>query len=178
MKHLSEEQLNEYLDHESQERELIEAHLSTCDECVARLNSLQAVFTELDSLPELAFTRDLATPVTRRLSLPNSLPTWLTLTIGLQATLAVLVAFIVAPIFVDFTAFKIPAIPMPSFATILIQVQSYWNTWLDTLSKFHIPTMPQFPVFELSSLFIMLTIAGAFMLWLVGNGLLLRNQIK
>ena len=52
MKHLTDEQLNEYLDHESQEHAQIESHLSACDECTVRLAALQTLFTELDSLPE------------------------------------------------------------------------------------------------------------------------------
>lgn len=178
MNHLSEEQLNEYLDHESQEHEQIESHLSTCDECAARLNSLQSLFNELDSLPELKLSHDLAAPVTRRLSLPNQLPAWLTLTIGLQAVLAVIAVVIAAPIFIDFSTLKMPELPKAAFATLLIQAQSYWSMWLDVISKTHIPTLPQLPTIELSGLFMMSAIAGAFMFWLVGNGLLLRNQIK
>ncbi len=56
--HLTDDQLNEYLDEATTERAQIEAHLSSCDECAARLSTLQNVFTELDSLPELELTRD------------------------------------------------------------------------------------------------------------------------
>ncbi len=52
--HLTDEQLNEYLDNEStDERAQIESHLSSCDECAARLSTLQNLFAELESLPEL-----------------------------------------------------------------------------------------------------------------------------
>ena len=63
--HLTEEELNEYLDNEIQDRARAELHLSSCDECAARLATLQALFTEIESLPELALTRDLAAPVMR-----------------------------------------------------------------------------------------------------------------
>ena len=54
--HLTDDQLNEYLDEVTTERTHIEAHLSSCDECAARLSTLQNLFTELDSLPELVLT--------------------------------------------------------------------------------------------------------------------------
>ena len=57
--HLTDEQLNEYLDNETNERVQIETHLSSCGECAARLSTLQALFTELDSLPEVALTKSL-----------------------------------------------------------------------------------------------------------------------
>jgi hypothetical protein len=70
------------------------------------------------------------------------------------------------------------AVQMPTITEIFAQLQSQWMAWLDILSTFQLPTMPEIPVVELSSLVITLTLAGASLLWLVGNGLLLRNQIK
>jgi len=58
--HLTDEQLNEYLDNEIVDRADIESHLASCGECAARLTALQTLFAELDSLPELELTRDLA----------------------------------------------------------------------------------------------------------------------
>jgi hypothetical protein len=51
-------------------------------------------------------------------------------------------------------------------------------SWLDTLSTIRLPALPQTPAFEFSTLALSLTLAGASVLWLVGNGLLLRKQIK
>jgi hypothetical protein len=178
MKHLSEEQLNEYLDDESREREQIELHLATCNECAARLDSLRALFNELDSLPELALSRDLAAPVMRTLSLPGQLPKWLTLTALLQTALALVAAFIAAPFIMEFASASVPVLQMPSLGDAYIQLQLQWNLWLDMLSTIQMPSMPEIPVMEMSSLMLMTTLVGVFMLWLVGNGLLLRNQIK
>ena len=58
--HLTDDQLNEYLDNEAADRVQIEAHLSSCDECAVRLSTLQNLFAEMESLPELTLTRDLA----------------------------------------------------------------------------------------------------------------------
>jgi len=64
MSHLTEEQLNLYLDNElsTSECAAVEAHLVGCDVCRAELASLQALFTALDALQPDALAADL-TPV-------------------------------------------------------------------------------------------------------------------
>ena len=171
--HLTEEQLNEYLDNESTEHVFIEAHLSTCDECAARFSTLQNLFTELDSLPELELTRNLAAPFSLRPSLPAQLPKFLTLTAILQTAFAIIAAVIAVP----FMASLFPVIEMPSFTTIFANLQSQWVFLLDQLSIFHFqPVTFNLPVYEMSSL--LFTLAAMSILWILGNGLLLRNQMK
>jgi len=179
--HLTDDQLNEYLDNESTDRAQIESHLSSCDECAARLSTLQNLFAELDSLPELALTRNLAAPFMRTRSLPAQLPTWLPLTVTLQAAIALVALIAAAPFVIQL----LPDIETPSLSHVLIQLQTQWTAWLDLLStlrlssgqEFQMPSLPAFS-FELSSLYLMSTLVVVSMLWLVGNGLLLRNQIK
>ncbi len=172
--HLTDDQLNEYLDEAATERTHIEAHLSSCDECAARLSTLQNVFIELDSLPELALTRNLAAPFILRPSLPAQLPKFLTLTAILQAAVA-LAALIIA---IPFVSALLPQIEQPSFTNLFFQIQSQWTAWLDQLSTLALPTFQpiNLPTLEMSSL--LLTLAGVFVLWILGNGLLLRNQMK
>jgi len=172
--HLTDEQLNEYLDNESSERVQIESHLFSCDECAARLTALKTLFAEIESLSELELTHSIAARFTPTPSLPPQLPTWLTLTATLQAAFALITAIIAAP----FIAKLLPVIEMPSLTDIFLQLQVQWTTWLDALSTFQVPALPQIPTFGFSSLFITLTLAGVSILWLVGNGLLLRNQMK
>jgi hypothetical protein len=169
--HLTDYQLNEYLDNESAERAQIEFHLDSCDECAARFSTLQDLFAEIESLPELELTRSLATPFAPRPSLSAQLPAWLPLTVTLQAAVALVALIIAAP----FVNQLLPAMEIPSLSNIFIQLQTQWTTWLDMLSQFQIPTLPTFS-FELSSLYLMSALAVVSMLWLVGNGLLLRNQ--
>ena len=171
--HLTDEQLNEYLDNASTERAFIETHLDSCDECAARLSALQALFTDLDSLPEVTLSRDLAARFRPRPSLAvPQLPTWLTLTATLQAA-AALVALIVA---IPFFSIMLPQVEMPSFTTWLFEIQSLWTSWLDTISTLQMPTFQpsNIPTLEMSTLFIALAIVSIF--WIFGNGLLLRNQ--
>ena len=172
--HLTDDQLNEYLDEATTERVQIELHLSSCDECAARLSTLQNLFTELDSLPELELTKSLAAPFALRPSLPAQLPKFLTLTAILQTAIA-LAALIIA---IPFLSALLPQIEPPSFTNLFFQIQSQWTIWLDQLSNLNLPTFQpvNLPTFELSSL--LLTLAGVFVIWILGNGLLLRNQMK
>ena len=72
MEHLTDTQLNDYLDGtlESAAQARMAEHFSTCADCQARLASLQTVFKALASLPEEMLERDLTSSVLR--SLPRS----------------------------------------------------------------------------------------------------------
>ena len=173
--HLTDKQLNEYLDKEIRDRTQIESHLAACDECAARLTALQILFNEIESLPELELTRSIAASFAPSPSLPGpQLPRWLTLTVALQAAIALIAIIIAAPMVMNL----LPAFQTPSVADVFFQLQSQWIAWLNVLSSFQFPIRPRIPVFELSSLVIVLTLAIVSILWLVGNGLLLRNQMK
>lgn len=175
--HLTDRQLNEYLDNESEpgEREMIDLHLSLCIECTARLAKLQALFNEIASLPDLALSKPLAVQFAPDPGLTPQLPRWLTLTATLQAVFAIIAITIAAPLVITL----LPAIETPSLTDMWIPIQSQWLTWLDTLSQFQIPQLPELSMsIEISSALTFSALAGLFMFWIVGNGLLLRNQTK
>jgi anti-sigma factor RsiW len=169
--HISDMQLNEYLDNETTNRAEIEAHLDSCAECTARLSAIQALFAELASLPEETLSRNLAAHFTPDRKLPQ-LPGWLTLTATLQAA-AALAALIVA---IPFLPVILPRVVLPSFTTLFGQFQLQWRAFLNTFSTFHLPELASLPipVMEMSTLLTVL--AGIFVLWILGNGLLLRNR--
>lgn len=172
--HLTDEQLNEYIDNETNEREQIELHLNSCNECSLRLSDLQTLFLELDSLPELQLTRDLSTRFTAQRQLIQHPPRWLTLTVFAQATLAIFALIISIP----FITTYVPQIDTASLMTPLFEIQSLWNSTLDSLSTLQLPALPELPIpiLEMSSL--LLILAGIFIVWIFGNGMLLRNQIR
>lgn len=171
--HLTDEQLNEYLDNETNEREQIELHLFSCGECAMRLAALQKLFAEIEALPELPLTRDIA-----RFAAAGQwnlrLPRWLTLTVFAQAALVLIALILSIPLITTY----IPQIDAASLISPLFEIQSLWNAWLDSLSTFQFPAIPQLPipVLEMSSL--LLALAGVFVIWIVGNGILLRNHIR
>ncbi|MCC7119052.1 MAG: hypothetical protein IT310_11045 [Anaerolineales bacterium] len=177
--HLTDNQLNEYLDNESAQRAEIETHLDSCAECAARLLALQTLFADLDSLPEAPLSKNLAARFAPRPSLPAQLPRWLTLTAVLQAAGALIALMIAVPFF----SLMLPQVETPPFAIWLIEVQALWTSSLDALSNlalsfvegYQFTNLPTYPV-ELSTLFIALAVVSIF--WVFGNGLLLRNQTK
>lgn len=172
--HLTDDQLNEYLDNEIAEREQIESHLASCGECAARLTALQSLFAELESLPDVAFSTNLAARFASTGGLTPQLPRWLTLTATLQAALALIALILAAP----FVMNLLPAIETPSFTEILIQLQSQWLMLFNLITNYQLPNLPSLPPLQIPTLTLSLALAGASLLWLVGNGLLLRKQIK
>ncbi len=170
--HLTDDQLNEYLDHETSERVQIETHLAACAECAARLTALQTLFAEIEALPELTLSHDFAARFAPTPSLPPQLPHWLTLTATLQAALALITVILAAP----FITKLMPVVQTPSLTEIFLQLQAQWTSLFDSFTNYQLPSLPQLPPLEISSLVLTLTLAGVSMLWLVGNGLLLRNQ--
>ena len=176
--HLTDEQLNEYLDHEASDRVQIELHVASCKDCSARLSALQDLFSEIESLPELELSPDFAVGFISSPNQPVPLPRSLTLTATLQAALAVLGTIAAAPFVMQFISSYVPNLSTPSLVDVFMQLQNQWTVWLDALSTLPTPTIPEIPAINVSSLFVMSTIIGVSLLWLVGNGLLLRNQMK
>lgn len=176
--HLTDDQLNEYLDTEIADRAQIELHLASCRECEARLAALRNLFAEIESLPDLTLSRNLATHFKRQSSPSYLLPRWLTLTTTLQAAVALIIIVFTAPLVLQLVSPYTSTLQTPSFADVFLLLQSQWTVWLNTISQVQIPTLPEIPVVELSSLMIVVVIIGISALWLIGNGLLLRNQVK
>lgn len=172
--HLTDDQLNEYLDNEIADRTHIESHLASCGECAARLTALQSLFAELDSLPEVELTRSIAARITLHATSSPQLPRGLTLTATLQAALALIALLVAAP----FVMNLLPPLETPSFTEVLIQLQSQWFTIFNTITGYQLPSLPTLPPLQIPTLTLSLALTFASLLWLVGNGLLLRKQIR
>ena len=121
--HLTDEQLNEYLDYESSERNEIEAHVSSCAECAARLSVFQALFDEIESLPELALSHSVAARLLLPSTLPAKLPRSLNLTVTMQAALATLAIILAAPFVTQFISPYVLELSAPSMGDAIVQVQ-------------------------------------------------------
>jgi hypothetical protein len=102
MKHLTETQLNEYLDGELETavQGHILAHLSACADCRARLASLQTVFKALADLPEVTQRHDLTQNVLTRLPSRFSGLAW-RMAYALQASISIGLLILLAPIGTD-----------------------------------------------------------------------------
>jgi anti-sigma factor RsiW len=204
--HLSDLQLNEYLDQVLAPEARAEAvkHLAACVDCAARLTALQALFAQIESLPEAALSRDLAGPVVRalrqrfdnasatlrqaqrggsarRLSAAaqrgEGLPRWVRLTASLQTALALVALALAAPILNRYVSPYVAAYKLPSLAELLVEAQTQWAAWVRSVPEFSLPPVPSLSL-DLSSLALTLTAITAFLIWVVGNGLLLRRMTK
>ena len=175
MTHLTDEQLNEVLDGAIFDNSIL-GHLDTCPDCQARLEELHFVFTTLETLPEVAMPRDLTSSVVANFPVkswgglpirPTRTWNWLSLaqTLGAFAILAWLASSFVLPP-------EIATYQPPTFDSLLTSVLSMLSS---------ISTNIQAPTFDfrlltidLQSTTILTFIVSAAVLWLVGNGLLLR----
>ena len=171
--HLTNDQLNEYLDGQSDDRARIQTHLDSCDDCAARLATLQTLFAELDSLPDRALTTPLAARVLRDLERTPRLPRWLTLTSLLQTAAAVVAIIVAAPLVLDY----LPTVQAPTWTDTLAQIQIQWLTWIDALAAIQAPALPELPALGVSSLTASLIFLAALAMWLFGNRALLRNRV-
>ena len=176
--HLTDEQLYEYLDHETADPAEMELHLAVCTDCASRLSEMKGLFSEIESLPELRISPEFSARFLPVRSEPAGLPPSLTLTMILQAVLVVAGIMIAAPFVIRFVSSYAPGLSVPSFVDVFLQMQTVWMAWLDTLSTLSFPTLPEIPVVNVSSLVTIFMVVGVSLLWLLGNGLLLRNQMK
>jgi anti-sigma factor RsiW len=177
--HLSDEHLNEYLDEAlaPEVRGRADSHLAACPECAARLAGLRAVFARIESLPEAPLSRDLAPSVRRALDRRAALPRWLRLTAGLEAAGAVAALALAAPVLAEFADSLASTVRPPSWAELAAQLQGQWTVLLQSIPEFPVPELPVFPL-EVSSVALTLTALGAFVFWVVGNGLLLKRMVR
>ncbi len=190
--HLSAETLNEYLDGalEAPARAQAEAHLADCPQCAARLASWRALFAGLAALPEEPLARDLSADVLARLPQPaealSILPKlrWI---VAAQALAAVVLLASAAP----FVTAALPIVdpvtisqPAVQFITELLtglaaQAQSLASAltvWSEQgLAGVRALTTP---LAKTSTWLLSAGLAAAFVLWVLGNGLLLRRTFS
>lgn len=180
--HLTDDQLNEYLDHETapEGRAHIESHLSVCDECMVRLTALQTLFAEIESLPEL----ELSKPLAVRFGSPSSLlvpqlPRWLTLTATLQGICALIVLGFAAPVISRYLLAFSQSYATPSFKDVWTKLQMDFVLWLQSLQTFQFPSLPT-GLFTLprglSDSVLAVSVIVMFSAWAFSNWWLLRKR--
>jgi anti-sigma factor RsiW len=188
--HLDDILLNEYLDAalDRSARTDVEAHVAHCPECSARLMELRTLFADLESLPDLTLERDL-TPavlaVARRKARPQPLASpALGLVFALQAVVSVLLLgvalLLFAPSFQSFTTFQFGEQVSLVLANLLATLSASWSALLTAAQNLvnasatlvqPIQTLP-----FISEAGLMICLSAVFLLWLLGNGLLLRPR--
>lgn len=181
MNHLTNETLNEYLDDALPlaTRAEAESHLRACADCELRLDELADVFSALSALPDLELARDLSADVVRTLApQPIPLPRFLKWTAALQAAAALVALIASLPLLQTLVVFEIPAVTLPTAPDLLARLDQMALGIQEFFAQFQFQA-PRLTL-EFSSLFITVAVFSVTLLWLVGNGLLLRpsNQIR
>lgn len=196
MNHLTENQLNEYLDNmlDHDSRQQAETHLAGCAQCRAELSELETLFYTLGELPEIPITHDLTQDVLAHLPKNSQAPTlWRQPAFVMQSLLTIaLIAFSI-PAFTFFeerillweSSLSLPDITLtlPTLTGItaefteLLAWQFEFNYTLPEL-VIETPTLPplsSLPISPEPSIMLVL-VAVATILWGVGNFSLLRNK--
>ena len=188
MKHLTEPQLNEYLDQmlDVPTQQKVEAHLSDCEGCRAQIAPLEILFSTLDELPEVPLTRDLKVGVLAGLPKTVEIPTlWQQPAFLAQSLLTVILLTLTMPIlnrqFDSLSSFfTFPVIELTSFAEIIAKLSPLFR-WDFRFSfafpeiSFTTPTLPSIPI-SLDTNIVLLLIISAGMMWGIGNFSLLRSK--
>ncbi len=190
MDHLTDTQLNEYLDQalDSSQKEWVEAHLSICPDCRLRLNTIKQIFMTLANLPERSFARNLKTGVLS--NLPNrSSRHWspfIAAQVGAALGLFIYLAVQIAGLFQlpSLVSVQLPAVSLPAFSftppdLTFLAPKLLWG--LPNIFSFHLdipfPTIPSFQLpfttWEAASL-----LAVVFLLWMIGNFVLLNTSAR
>jgi anti-sigma factor RsiW len=202
MTHLTEEQLNFYLDDElsAVERAAVEAHLAGCDACRAELASLQTLFTALDALQPEALAADLTSAVLREVTAERRRAVWRWrfswLVPALQGTAIVLLLIFgwsALATRYDQMAQRIPAQALRAiWSNALAQGGALWATnvtrwqawWVEAIADASgLPAVlgqatgrwPQLPGLGLAGPQAIAVGLAAILMWLVGNSILLRT---
>lgn len=186
MKHITEEQLNDYLDNLLDEptRHSIQAHLSLCAECHSRLDEIEGVFAKLESLSDIPMPRDLTPLIMAYLPGREPAPVW---TRGFAAQSGIVAGFLfwVAVQAIPFVRLpSLPPLEMP-----IPEIEALIARLLALQFKFYPFNPPDFdfdlPVVQfytpaihlpISTSYLVTLVMLALLLWVIGNVILLRNR--
>jgi len=185
MKHLTDNTLNEYLDHTSSERsrKFVKEHLNGCNACQTKLKELGQLFAELQVMPEVVLKHDLTPGIIVRLNLEAPVRIW-TRTFAAQVGFAGGIMYWLASQLIPFV--KIPHV---SLSKSVFELQS-WFAQLITiqvgLPSWQIPDiaslLPKFnyqaPTINLpfSTVHVISLTLTVILLWVVANFILLRSR--
>jgi len=186
--HLDEALLNEYLDQAlaPSARTEVEAHLAHCPDCSARLMELRTLFADLEALPNLPLERDLAPGVlaaARRRSRPEPLASpVLPLIFVLQAVASISLLGLALPLiaqrFEPLTTFQFGEQVSRLLTNVFVGLNASWSALLTSAQNLvnesaalaqPLQTLP-----FVSEAGLMICLTAVSLLWLLGNGLLLR----
>ena len=174
MNHISDSQLNEYLDQiiDEEMRRQCELHLSRCADCRTRLEELLKLNSTLASFTDIEIPRDLTSSIMARLPQPSA-SLWTRAFAVQLGTAFGMVLFILVEVSKYIRVPEISSFQTPSF-----DFHSMLANLPYPVIGQPVLSLPQLPTFQipLTSLQVSVIVAFAFLLGLVGNGILLCER--
>jgi hypothetical protein len=180
--HLDEFQLNEYLDGDLDPNEfaIFKNHLSDCLSCASRVEQLRGVIDELEDLPEISLSRDLSQSIVAALQPELRLPQPVKIGAITQMILALVVLVLAIPPLLRtwqpvFLEMKFTLSDRFSSTTLIWtgQLENILVTWTELLVEWQPPT-----ILEATQIVVWPIFLAAMMLFVIGNGLILRKVIR
>jgi len=181
--HPSDDSLNEYLDGFLTDDEIteLENHLETCAQCVSRLAELRMVFQNLESLPDYSLDRDLSVEVVSAIQPKINLSLGWKWGAFIQFILAFIVILLAVPVLLETWKPNLRGMQhslFQMFSERWIALLAQWSTlstefqlvWSNLGTEWNPPA-----IFETSQVVIWSIFLSAILLFIVGNGLVLRR---
>lgn len=180
--HLDEWSLQEYLDDvlTDDSRKRLDVHLAECDDCAAKFARLKHLYSEMERLPDEPLAHDLSVRIIRSLTLKEGRKSYLHRVLAAQLAAAIIVLLAIWPrISLEFgSKFSLVQLlePLRIFADLYTQgillVKEFLN-WIyaSLTATLSMPTID----WPITGLPLALAVGAMILLWLLGNGLLLRQ---
>ncbi|MBL7162147.1 MAG: zf-HC2 domain-containing protein [Anaerolineales bacterium] len=181
-RHLSDDELFEYLDQALPQEQLdeIDAHLEICQTCAGHLADHSTLFSTIEGLSDERLIRDLTPEVLTAIkkgAVPTPIWGWLLI---LQGILALGLIAITAPSIVNYPlTFSLLESGRDVLASLAANLSVWLQQWISLIGKtnqlftFRIPFSLGLPLQSILWLLLLATVA-----WIVGNSILLRSQFK
>lgn len=183
--HPGEDRLHEYLDEllNSEERLELEAHTSSCEQCARELERLSGLFSELSSLAEIPLETDLSRVVLETIQENARRRAGVRIAIALQISLLLLITIVLGPNIYSFLT-RLSALLQPSTVStwlmesfILFQASiglSLQSIRLELVELLEFNSL--LDQFSIQTTHLISLVGGVFILWLIGNSVLLRDS--
>jgi len=180
--HLDEWSMQEQLDNvlAGEDRERLEAHLAECEDCAVKFASLEFLYSEMARLPDEPLVHDLSAKVIRAIKLKEDKKPYLPRVLAAQIIAAAIVFSTIGPrISLELrNRYSLVQLlePIRKFTDLSAQGISSAREFLNWIHIQWIAT-PSMPAIDwpITGLPLALTVGALILLWLLGNGLLLRE---
>ncbi len=180
--HHDEWSLQEYIDDVliDEDRERLEVHLAECDDCAAEFASLKYLYSQMERLPDEPLAHDISAMVIHALVLKEDRKPHLYRVLAAQLAAAIIVFIAIWPrISLELVSrYSLVQLldPLRKFADLSAQGILIAREFLNWIHIQGIATLSMPAIdWPISGLPLALVVGGMTSLWLLGNGLLLRQ---